>query len=53
MTLDILSPNRIIRKICYEIDVSIQQRRFLKEFRMSGMPLLGEKLEKLLTILVT
>lgn len=45
-------PDRIFRQICSEVDVSIQQRRFLTEFRLSGFPLLSDKLEKFLTILV-
>lgn len=51
----LLSPNlyRIIREICYEIDVSIQQHQFLSKFRMTGMPLLSDKLAKFLDILVT
>ncbi|KFK42965.1 hypothetical protein AALP_AA1G062200 [Arabis alpina] len=44
---------RIVREICYEIDVSIQQHKFLSEFRMAGMPLLSDKLEKFLTILLS
>lgn len=49
-----MSPNlfRIVREICYEVDISIQQHRFLSEFRMTGMPLLSDKLEKFLKILV-
>ncbi|KAJ8749374.1 hypothetical protein K2173_018863 [Erythroxylum novogranatense] len=42
----------IVRMICYEIDISIQQHRFLNEFRMSGLPSLSEKLEKFLKILL-
>ncbi|WOG91817.1 hypothetical protein DCAR_0311072 [Daucus carota subsp. sativus] len=42
----------IIRQICHEVDLSIQQRRFLNEFRMSGLPLLNDKLEKFLNLLL-
>jgi len=54
LTILLLSPNlyRIVREICYEVDISIQQHRFLSEFRMTGMPLLSDKLEKFLKILV-
>uniref|UniRef100_A0A5B7C4U4 1,3-beta-glucan synthase n=1 Tax=Davidia involucrata TaxID=16924 RepID=A0A5B7C4U4_DAVIN len=38
----------IIEQICDEVKVSIDQGRFLSEFRMSGMPSLNDKLEKLL-----
>ncbi|KAG7653299.1 1-3-beta-glucan synthase subunit FKS1-like domain-1 [Arabidopsis suecica] len=47
------SDKRIVREICYEVDVSIQQHRFLSEFRMTGMPLLSDKLEKFLKILLS
>ncbi|GLT65761.1 hypothetical protein SLA2020_381740 [Shorea laevis] len=43
----------IIRKICYEVDSSIQQKSFLTNFRMSELPQLSEKLEKFLKLLVT
>eukprot|EP00257_Ricinus_communis_P020162 XP_015579333.1 callose synthase 7 [Ricinus communis] len=42
----------IVRHICYEVDLSIQQSRFLHEFKMSGLPLLSEKLEKFLKVLL-
>ncbi|XP_034915011.1 callose synthase 7 [Populus alba] len=42
----------IVRQICYEVDVSIQQHRFLNEFRMSGLPLLSEYLERFLKFLL-
>ncbi|KAK3183402.1 hypothetical protein Dsin_030688 [Dipteronia sinensis] len=44
---------KIVREICYEVDISIQQHRFLNEFRMSGMPTLSEKLEKFLKLLLS
>ncbi|CAN7096971.1 unnamed protein product [Brassica rapa subsp. narinosa] len=47
------SDKRIVREICYEIDVSIQQHKFLSKFRMTGMPLLSDKLEKFLKILLS
>ncbi|KAL8147544.1 callose synthase 7-like [Apium graveolens] len=43
----------IIRQICHEVDVSIKQRKFLSEFRMSGLPLLNNKLEKFLNLLLS
>ncbi|XP_065851855.1 callose synthase 7 [Euphorbia lathyris] len=43
---------QIVRYICYEVDMSIQQHKFLVQFRMAGMPLLSEKLEKFLKILL-
>ncbi|CAN1229138.1 Callose synthase 7, partial [Linum perenne] len=42
------SDRMVIRQICYEVDVSIQQQKFLFEFRTSGLPMLSEKLEKFL-----
>ncbi|CAF2314846.1 unnamed protein product [Brassica rapa subsp. trilocularis] len=47
------SDKRIVREICFEIDDSIQQHRFLSAFRMTGMPLLSDKLEKFLKILLS
>ncbi|KAK3032507.1 hypothetical protein RJ639_036174 [Escallonia herrerae] len=38
----------IIMQIFQEVILSIQKRRFLTEFRMSGLPLLNDKLEKFL-----
>ncbi|KAH8515571.1 hypothetical protein Peur_047053 [Populus x canadensis] len=43
----------IVRQICYEVDVSIQQRQFLNEFRMSGLPMLSEYLERFLKFLLS
>ncbi|OVA11586.1 Glycosyl transferase [Macleaya cordata] len=40
-----------IKHICQEVDVSIEQRRFLEDFRMSELPQLNNKLEKLLNLL--
>ncbi|KAL6134958.1 hypothetical protein ACLB2K_067186 [Fragaria x ananassa] len=42
----------IVRQICYEVDSSIQQQRFLINFRMSGLPFLSERLEKFLKLLL-
>ncbi|PKA61474.1 Callose synthase 7 [Apostasia shenzhenica] len=42
---------QVIRHICYAIDTSIQQRKFLNNFRMSELPQLSSKLEKLLNLL--
>ena len=41
-----------MKQICYNVDISIQQHRFLNEFRMAGMPSLCEKLEKFVKLLV-
>ncbi|XP_044492821.1 callose synthase 7-like [Mangifera indica] len=43
----------IVTQICFEVDTSIQQHRFLSEFRMSGMPSLSDKLEKFLKVLLS
>ncbi|GAA0150001.1 hypothetical protein LIER_09035 [Lithospermum erythrorhizon] len=42
----------IVNHICDEIDDSIQHKTFLSKFRMSGLPLLNDKLEKFLSLLV-
>ncbi|XP_010241338.1 PREDICTED: putative callose synthase 6 [Nelumbo nucifera] len=42
---------KLIRDICEHVDVSIKKKIFLNHFRMSGLPLLNEKLEKLLNLL--
>ncbi|RXH67721.1 hypothetical protein DVH24_027868 [Malus domestica] len=41
----------IVNHICKEVDSSIQQRKFLTTFRMSGLPFLSERLEKFLKLL--
>ncbi|XP_011044775.1 PREDICTED: putative callose synthase 6 isoform X3 [Populus euphratica] len=38
----------IVRQILHEVNISIQQHRFLNEFRMSGLPMLSECLERFL-----
>lgn len=43
---------RVMNQVFLEVDMSIQQQRFIYEFRMSGLPLLSDKLEKFLSILV-
>ncbi|XVF60760.1 hypothetical protein PTKIN_Ptkin08bG0074200 [Pterospermum kingtungense] len=43
----------IVRGICYEVEISIQQQRFLTDFRMSGLPSLNNRLEKFLRILIS
>ncbi|CAM8887964.1 unnamed protein product [Rhodiola kirilowii] len=43
----------IVKQICYEIDLSIQQRRFLSEIKMSGFRPLSDKLEKFLKLLLS
>ncbi|XP_050383737.1 callose synthase 7 [Argentina anserina] len=42
----------IVDQICSEVDISIHEQRFLSTFRMSGLPLLSEKLEKFLKLLL-
>ncbi|XP_056693644.1 callose synthase 7 isoform X4 [Spinacia oleracea] len=42
-----------IRQICEKIETSIQQRKFLTEFRMNGLPLLHDKMEKFLKLLLS
>ncbi|CAK7346670.1 unnamed protein product [Dovyalis caffra] len=42
----------IVREICNEIDESIQQNHFLNEFRMSGLPMLSDYLERFLRVLI-
>ncbi|KAK9051238.1 hypothetical protein SSX86_027864 [Deinandra increscens subsp. villosa] len=51
--LDDQGDKMIIRHICHEIDSSIQNRSFLSKFRMSGLPLLNDTLEKFLSHLLT
>ncbi|KAI3796322.1 hypothetical protein L1987_38989 [Smallanthus sonchifolius] len=51
--LDDEGDKMIIRHICHEIDSSIQDRLFLSKFRMSRLPSLNDKLEKLLSHLLT
>ncbi|KAI3865926.1 hypothetical protein MKX03_024076 [Papaver bracteatum] len=41
----------LIRQICREVDASLERRCFLKDFRMSELPQLSNKLEKLLNLL--
>ncbi|XP_039044883.1 callose synthase 7-like [Hibiscus syriacus] len=43
----------IVREICYEVDLSIQQGRFLTNFRMSGLPAVSNRLDKFLGILLS
>ncbi|QHO38148.1 Putative callose synthase [Arachis hypogaea] len=51
---DKMSPmycDRIVSHICVKVEWSIQEHTFVKEFKMSGLPSLSEKLEKFLTLL--
>ncbi|RYR62944.1 hypothetical protein Ahy_A04g020702 isoform C [Arachis hypogaea] len=41
----------IVSHICDKVEWSIQEHTFVKEFKMSGLPSLSEKLEKFLTLL--
>ncbi|KAG7012054.1 Callose synthase 7 [Cucurbita argyrosperma subsp. argyrosperma] len=43
---------RIVRQICHEVESSIREKKFLSNFKMSGLPSLSEKLEKFLKLLV-
>ncbi|KAF3444992.1 hypothetical protein FNV43_RR14685 [Rhamnella rubrinervis] len=43
----------IVKQICDEIESSIQQKTFLNNFRMSGLPPLNERLEKFLKLLLS
>ncbi|XP_022774628.1 putative callose synthase 6 isoform X2 [Durio zibethinus] len=45
--------NILVGRICYEVETSIQQRSFLKDFRMSGLPSLSNRLEKFLKNLIS
>ncbi|KAF6171148.1 hypothetical protein GIB67_012222 [Kingdonia uniflora] len=49
--LDEAGEKMIINQICNEIDTSIAQHTFLNDFRMSELPQLNTKLEKLLNLL--
>ncbi|XP_042060126.1 callose synthase 7-like [Salvia splendens] len=42
----------IIRQICNKVDSSIRDRRFLREFDMTGLPLLNEKLDRFFKLLM-
>ncbi|AEE79878.1 unnamed protein product [Arabidopsis thaliana] len=44
---------RVMNQVFLEVDMSMQQQRFIYEFRMSGLPLLSDKLEKFLSILLS
>ncbi|RYQ83418.1 hypothetical protein Ahy_B10g102106 isoform A [Arachis hypogaea] len=45
--------DRFVSHICDKVEWSIQEHTFVKEFKMSGLPSLSEKLEKFLTLFVT
>ncbi|RDX92548.1 Callose synthase 7, partial [Mucuna pruriens] len=40
-----------VRSICAKVERSIREETFVKEFKMSGLPSLSERLEKFLTLL--
>ncbi|CAL5202065.1 unnamed protein product [Lathyrus oleraceus] len=42
---------QVIQLICYKVEECIEHENFVKEFNMSGLPSLSEKLEKFLTLL--
>ncbi|TKY46783.1 Callose synthase 7 [Spatholobus suberectus] len=41
----------VVSSICAKVELCIQEETFVKEFNMSGLPSLSEKLEKFLTLL--
>ncbi|KAG5250650.1 GLUCAN SYNTHASE family protein [Salix suchowensis] len=43
----------IVSQICYEVEMTIQQNQFLNAFRMSGLPMLSEYLERFLKLLLS
>lgn len=45
--------DRVILQICDKVEDSIKQQRFLSEFKMNGLPLLSDKLDKFLTLIVS
>ncbi|XP_057523088.1 callose synthase 7 [Amaranthus tricolor] len=47
------SDKHTIRQICQRVETSIQQHKFLTEFRMNGLPSLHVKLEKFLKLLLS
>ncbi|KAJ1441429.1 Glycosyl transferase, family 48 [Sesbania bispinosa] len=54
ITLDLLRDREdrlIIERICRKVEDCIEQEKFVKEFKMSGLPSLSEKLEKFLSLL--
>jgi len=46
------SMDRVVSSICGKVEQCILDETFVKEFNMSGLPSLSEKLEKFLTLLV-
>ncbi|KAH1239428.1 Callose synthase 7 [Glycine max] len=42
---------RVVMRICGRVEECIHEEKFVKEFNMSGLPSLSEKLEKFLTLL--
>ncbi|XP_027339849.1 callose synthase 7 [Abrus precatorius] len=42
----------VVNRICEEVEQCINEEKFVKKFKMSGLPSLSEKLEKFLTLLV-
>ncbi|KAJ1383132.1 Glycosyl transferase, family 48 [Sesbania bispinosa] len=54
ITLDLLRDREdrlIIERICRKVEDCIEREKFVKEFKMSGLPSLSEKLEKFLSLL--
>ncbi|GAB4842952.1 Callose synthase 7 [Ancistrocladus abbreviatus] len=50
--LDDREDKDVIDKICHRVLKSIEQHQFLSEFRMSGLPMLHDKLEEFLKLLL-
>ncbi|CAH9104298.1 unnamed protein product [Cuscuta epithymum] len=50
--VDTADDKRIIEQICDEVDNSIKEKNFLRRFNLKKLPLLNEKLEKFLDIIV-
>ncbi|KAK7387024.1 hypothetical protein VNO78_27483 [Psophocarpus tetragonolobus] len=42
---------QVVNSICSEVEKCINEEKFVKEFNMTGLPSLSEKLEKFLTLL--
>ncbi|XP_028797659.1 callose synthase 7, partial [Neltuma alba] len=43
----------VVKQICDGVELSIQEGTFVKDFKMSGLPSLSEKLDKFLTLLTS
>ncbi|EPS72207.1 hypothetical protein M569_02539, partial [Genlisea aurea] len=43
---------KVIEQICHEVETSVRRRKFLAEFKMTGLPLLSDKLDRFLSLLM-